>query len=217
MKPSEDVLGLLLNAQIKAMNEAGAREALDQLAMVSAKPEVWGQEMDFVLGSQGITDHQLLNVYRLGVLTGTLKDTDFAAMATIDLQNGLPKEAVAVLTKGNKSGELLTQANGLAARDDLAGLAAEAAKQMNGEVDVKLGESYYTYGQYDKAIVALESGIRKGGLKDPADAQTTLGIVYLAAGQKDKAVAAFEQAAKTQGAAGQVAHAWSLYGHRVSA
>jgi len=217
MKPTEDVLGLLLNAQIKSKNEAGAREALDQLAMVSAKPEVWGQEMDFVVGSQGITDHQLLNAYRLSVLTGTMKDTDYAAMATIDLQNGLPKEAVAVLTKANKSGELLTQANGLAARDDLEALATEAAKQTNGEVDVKLGESYYTYGQYDKAIAALEKGIQKGGLKDAADAQTTLGIAYLAAGQKDKAVAAFDQAAKTQTAAGQVAHAWSLYGHRVSA
>jgi tetratricopeptide (TPR) repeat protein len=129
----------------------------------------------------------------------------------------LPKEAIAVLTKGNKSGELLTQANSLAMRDDLNALAAEAAKQTNGEVDVKLGESYYTYGQYDKAIAALESGIKKGGLKDAADAQTTLGIAYLAAGQKDKAVAAFEQAAKSPGAAAQVAHAWSLYGHRVTA
>ena len=214
MKPTEDVLGLLLNSQIKAKNEAGAREALDQLAMISTKPEVWGQEMDFVLGSQGITDHQLLNAYRLSMLAGTMKDTDFAAMATIDLQNGLPKEAIAVLTKGNKSGDLLTQANGLAMRDDLNALAAEAAKQNNGEVDVKLGESYYTYGQYDKAVAALEKGIQKGGLKDPADAQTTLGIAYLAAGQKDKAVAAFEQAAKAQGSAAQVAHAWSLYGHR---
>ena len=60
MKPAEDVLGLLLNAQIKSKNEAGAHEALDQLAMVSAKPEVWGQVMDFALGTNGISDHQLL-------------------------------------------------------------------------------------------------------------------------------------------------------------
>src|SRR4029077_15646400 len=175
MKPPEDVLSLLLNAQIKNMDEGGARQTLDQLATISAKPEVWGQGMDFALGTMGISDHQLLNLYRLSILTGTMKDTDYAAMATIDLQNGLPKEAVAVLTKANKSGELLTQANGLAARDDLDALATEAAKQTNGEVDVKLGESYYTYGQYDKAVAALEKGIQKGGLKDAADAQTTLG------------------------------------------
>ena len=214
-KPTEDVLGLLLNAEIKNKNEAGARQALDQLATISSKPEVWGQVIDFTLGAQGLTDHQLLNAYRLSMQTGNMKDTDYAAMATIDLQNGLAKEAVASLTKGNKSGELMTQANSLAARGELNALAAEAAKQTNGEIDVKLGESYYTYGQYDQAVAALEKGIQKGGLKDAADAQTTLGIAYLAAGQKDKALAAFDQAQKAQGAGGQVAHAWWLYTKRV--
>jgi hypothetical protein len=216
MKPSEDVLGLLLNSQIKAKNEAGAREALDQLAMISTKPDVWGQEMDFALGTKGMTDHQLLNLYRLSILTGTMKDTDYAAMATIDLQNGLPKEAIAVLTKGNKTGDLLQQANGLAARDEqsLPALAAEAAKHMDGEIDVKLGESYYTYGRYDDAIAALQKGIQKGGLKDAADAETTLGIVLMAAGKKDQAVAEFDKAAAAQSAAGQVAHVWTLYGKR---
>ena len=216
MKPGEDVLGLLLNSQIKDKNEAGAREALDQLAMISAKPDVWGQVMDFALGTKGITDHQLLNLYRLSMLTGTMKDTDFAAMATIDLQNGLPKEAIAVLMKGNKTGDLLTQANQLAARDEqsLPALAAEAAKHMDGEIDVKLGESYYTYGRYDDAIAALQKGIQKGGLKDAADAETTLGIVLMAAGKKDQAVAEFDKAAATPTAAAQVAHVWTLYGKR---
>lgn len=216
MKPSEDVLGLLLNSQIKSKNEAGAREALDQLAMISTKPDVWGQEMDFALGTKGMTDHQLLNLYRLSMLTGTMKDTDFAAMATIDLQNGLPKEAIAVLNKGNKTGDLMTQANQLAARDEqtLPALAVEAAKHMDGEVDVKLGESYYTYGRFDDAIAALQKGIQKGGLKDAADAETTLGIVLLAAGKKDQAVAEFDKAAAAQSAAGQVAHVWTLYGKR---
>ena len=216
MKPSEDVLGLLLNSQIKTNNEAGAREALDQLAMISAKPDVWGQVLDFALGTKGISDHQLLNLYRLSLLIGTMKDTDFAAMATIDLQNGLPKEAIAVLTKGNKTGDLLKQANDLAARDEqsLPALAAEAAKHMDGEIDVKLGESYYTYGRFDDAIAALQKGIQKGGLKDAADAETTLGIVFLAAGKKDQAVAEFDKAAAAQTAAAQVAHVWTLYGKR---
>jgi len=216
MKPSEDVLGLLLNAQIKIKDEAGARQSLDQLAMVSAKPEVWGQVMDFAVGTPGITDHQLLNLYRLSMLTGTMKDTDYAAMATIDLQNGLPKEAIAILNKGNKTGDLLNQANGLAARDEqsLPALAAEAAKQTNGEVDVKLGESYYTYGRYDDAIAALQKGIQKGGLKDAADAQTTLGIVLLAAGKRQEALDAFDKAAAANGSGGQVAHVWTLYSRR---
>ena len=222
MKPSEDVLGLLLNAQIKTMDEGGARQTLDQLATISTRPEVWGQVMDFALGAMGITDHQLLNLYRLSILTGTMKDTpgasDFLAMATIDLQNGLPAEAKAILTKGNKTGDLLNQANMFLASDQqvLSALAAEAAKQTNGEIDVKLGESYYTYGRYDEAIAAIQKGIEKGGLKDAADAQTTLGIALLAAGKKADAVAALDKAAAAGGAGGQVAHVWSLYGKRAA-
>jgi tetratricopeptide (TPR) repeat protein len=219
MKPTEDVLGLLLNAQIKNMDEGGARQTLDQLATISAKPEVWGQVMDFALGTMGISDHQLLNLYRLSILTGTMKDTDFLAMATIDLQNGLPAEAKAVLTKGNKPGDLLNQANMFLARDQqaLPALAAEAAKQTNGEIDVKLGESYYTYGRYDEAVAAIQKGIEKGSLKDTADAQTTLGIALLAAGKKADALAALDKAAATAGAGAQVAHVWSLYGRRTTA
>ena len=216
MKPGEDVLGLLLNAQIRTKDEAGARQTLDTMASVSKKPEVWGQVMDFAMGQQGMSDHNLLNLYRLAALVGTMKDTDYAAMATIDLQNGLPQEAKAVLTKGNKTGDLLTQANSLAAKDQdsLKDLAAEAAKQTNGEIDVKLGESYYTYGRYDEAIAALQKGIEKGGLKDAADAQTTLGLVLWAAGKKPEALAAFEKAAAAGGATGHVAHTWELFGKR---
>jgi tetratricopeptide (TPR) repeat protein len=215
-KPSEDVLGLLLNAQIKSKDEAGARQTLEQFATVSKKPEVWEQVMDFALGAQGITDHQLLNLYRLAVIVGTMKDTDYAAMATVDLQNGLPAEAKSVMTKGNKTGELLDQANQLVGRDQqaLPSLAAEAAKQTNGEIDVKLGESYFSYGRFDEAAAAIQKGIEKGGLKDAADAQTTLGIVLLAAGKRPEALAAFDKAATLGGAAGQVAHVWALYGRR---
>src|SRR5579871_708880 len=205
-KPGEDVLGLLLNAQIRNKDEAGARQTLDIMASVSRKTEVWDQVMDFALGQQGMTDHNLLNLYRLAMLVGTMKDTDYAAMATIDLQNGLPQEAKNILTKANKSGDLLTQANSLAAKDQdsLKDLAAEAAKQSNGEIDVKLGESYYTYGRYDEAIAAIQKGIEKGGLKDAADAQTTLGLVLWTAGKKPEALAAFEKAAVAGGATGQV-------------
>ena len=219
MKPSEDVLGLLLNAQIRTKDEMGARQTLDTMASVSKKPEVWEQVMDFALSQQGISDHQLLNLYRLAMLVGTMKDTDYVAMATIDLQNGLPQEAKNVLTKGNKTGDLMNQANQLAAKDQdaLKDLATEAGKQTNGEIDVKLGESYYTYGRFDEAAAAIQKGIDKGGLKDAADAQTTLGLALWAAGKKTEAVAAFDKAAAAGGAGGQVAHTWSLYGKRESA
>lgn len=214
-----DVLGLMLNSQAKLMDDAGYRVTLDQLATVSAQKEVWEQVMDFALSTKNLGDHHLLNIYRLAMILGTMKDPDYPAMATIDLQNGLPSEAKAALTKGNKTGELLTSANTMLTKDQesLPALAAEAEKSPTGEVFVKLGESYWSYGKYNEAIDAIQKGIAKGGLKDMPDAQTTLGIALYSAGKKPEALDAFQKAAMTNTPAGPVAHTWALFLQRPSA
>src|SRR5262249_54401453 len=163
-KPSSDVLGLMLNAQAKLMDDAGYRVTLDQLAVVSAQKEVWEQVMDFALSTKDLGDHHLLNIYRLAMILGTMKDPDYPAMATIDLTNGLPAEAKAALTKGNKTGDLMNQATSMLTKDQesLPTLAAEAEKAPTGEILVKLGESYWTYGKYNEAVDAIQKGIAKG-------------------------------------------------------
>jgi tetratricopeptide (TPR) repeat protein len=219
-KPSPDVLGLLLNSQAKLMDDAGYRVTLDRLATVSTQPEVWGQIMDFALSTKDIGEHHLLNLYRLGMLVGTMRDVDYAAMASIDLTNGLPNEAKEALAKGNRtSGDLFTDMNKMLANDQgsLTALAAEAGKQTNGEIDVKLGESYLTYGRFDEAVTALRAGIMKGGLKDLPDAQTTLGIALYRAGKKDEALAEFRKAEMASNSAGPVAHTWVLFLQRPAA
>ncbi len=221
MKANPVVLGLLLNSQAKTADEAGYRLTLDQLASVSTQPEVWSQIMDFALATKDIGDHHLLNLYRLAMLVGTIRTDvdDYGNMATIDLTNGLPAEAKAVLAKRNKTDDLLNQANAMLAKDQetLVALAAEAAKQMNGEIDVKLGESYWTYGKFNEAVDAIQKGIAKGGLKDMADAQTTLGIALFSAGKKAEALAAFQKAAMSNTPAGPIAHTWALFLQRPAA
>jgi len=218
-KPSADVLGLLLNSQAKIMDEAGYRVTLDQLATVSTQADVWSQVMDFALSTKDLQDHHLLNIYRLAMLVGTMRDVDYSAMATIDLTNGLPAEAKAVLTKGNKTGDLMNQANQLGAKDQesLPALAAEADKAPTGEIFVKLGESYWTYGKFNEAVDAIQKGIAKGGIKDMPDAQTTLGIALFSAGKKADALAQFEKAAMANTPAGPVAHTWALFLQRPAA
>jgi tetratricopeptide (TPR) repeat protein len=224
-KPNKNILGMLLNAQAKTQ-DPGYRDTLDQLAMVSDQAEVWGQQMDFALATPNITDHQLLNVFRLALRVGTMRDVDYPAMATIDLSNGLSIEGKMVLEKAIAAGKimrtgavasLLTQANGLVAGEQkaLPELAAEAAKQSNGEVYVKLAESYWVNGQLDQAIDAFQKGIAKGGLKDVADVQTTLGIVYMDAGKSAEAIDAFQKAEAAKGTGANVAHTWSLFARRV--
>ncbi len=223
-RPNKNTLGMLLNAQAKTQ-DPGYRQTLDQLAMVSDQAEVWGQVMDFALATQNITDHQLLNVFRLALRVGTMRDVDYPAMATIDLTNGLSIEGKTVLDKAIMAGtimrtgavaSLLTQANGLVAGEQksLPDLASEAAKQPTGEIYTKLAESYWANGKINEAVDAMQKGIAKGGLKDMADAQTTLGIIYMDAGKSAEAIDAFQKAEAAGGTGANIAHAWSLFSRR---
>ena len=225
-KPNVGILGMLLNAQAKSM-DPGYRETLDTLATVTTQAEVWTQVMDYALAAKGISDHQLLNTFRLALRVGTMREADYAAMASIDLASGLSVEGKNVLDKAIAAGTiksagnvatLLQQANGLSVNEQksLPELAAEAAKQPNGEIYVKLGESYWAYGQIDQAVDAMQKGIDKGGLKDTADAQTTLGIMLLDAGKKPEAMAAFQKAEAAGGSGGTVAHVWNLFTQRAA-
>ena len=222
--PSPDILGLLLNSQAKMKDDAGYRVTLDRLATVSAQPEVWGQVMDFALdavskGPMEGQEHRLLNLFRLATVAGTIRKEDYAVIVTIDLKNGLPNEAKEMVAKGGVTGDLANQTNTLLANDQgsLQVLAAEAGKQTNGEIDVKLGESYMTYGRNDEAVAALRAGIQKGGLSDMADAQTTLGIALYRAGRKDEALEEFRKAEMASTPSGVVAHVWALFLQRPAA
>jgi tetratricopeptide (TPR) repeat protein len=217
--PAIDLLKMLVNSELKVNDDAGFHAALDQLALVDNGPDVWSQEITNVFQTKGLSDHQLLNIYRLSMLAGTMADQDYQVMATLALKQGLANEAKTILTKGNKTGQLLTQADQLVPKEQasLPELAKEADAAPTGEVLVKLGESYYTYGRYDDAVAALQKGIMKGSLKDAADAETTLGIALLADGKKDEASAAFDKAATMSAIAAPIAHVWSLFARRTVA
>ena len=83
------------------------------------------------------------------------------------------------------------------------------AKSKSGEVDVKVGAAWLSYGQYDKAIAAIARGVGKGGLKNPADAQLLLGIAQYRAGNKAEALKAF-RAAKGDESLTRLASLWAL-------
>ena len=94
--------------------------------------------------------------------------------------------------------------------------AAYAVTAPNGEIYVKLGESYWINGQTDQAIDAFTKGLAKGGIKDMADAQTTLGIIYMDAGKSAEAAEAFKKAEAAGGTGASVAHAWNLFVNRTA-
>ena len=68
----------------------------------------------------------------------------------------------------------------------------------NGEADVKVGLAYLGLGDFDKAVEAIERGLkpeRVARVKRVDDANMNLGIAYYKLGKKDEASKAFTAAA----------------------
>jgi tetratricopeptide (TPR) repeat protein len=157
---------------------------------------------------------------------GVLKDKgDYVEAAQLAIEAGVPGEAEQVLAKGIESGTLkstdkteqgrydrlmaASKKSAVADRASLAQLAKDAEKAPQGQANVGLGQAYLSYGMYDEAIAALQSGLKKGGVTDPDEAQISLGIAYLKKGQKDQARQAFK-AVKPDSKWGELAALWTL-------
>jgi tetratricopeptide (TPR) repeat protein len=218
-KPQVGVLQMLLNAQIKQNNMAGAGQTAGELAVVEPSAENWARAIDQAFPSNP-TDHQLLNLYRLKRLTKSMNANDYLGAANAALKLGLPLEAKELFAEGigagvitqAQAGDAFGQANTMAARDQaaLAEFERVAAAASTGDTDVKLGESLWVYKRFPEAEAALRRGIQKGGLADVADAQMTLGIVLLSQGNKAEALDLFRQAEASPSMQGS-ARIWTLY------
>ena len=77
--------------------------------------------------------------------------------------------------------------------------ALQAAARMSdeGELDLRLGNSYLNLGQYGECVAAVEAGLRKGGIKSPDNAQISLGMCLYNQKKYRDAINAFREARKT--------------------
>jgi tetratricopeptide (TPR) repeat protein len=155
----------------------------------------------------------ILNVFRFGLDRDFIsRESDFVEYAIDALDAGAPGEAqkvietaigkgaFKVIAETDRNGKLKSQAKKLSDEDRalLAGLDKEArAGKKGGEADVKVGLAYLSFGEYDKAVEAIERGLsadRIGKVKRVDDAQMMLGIAYKKLGKKDEAAKAFTAA-----------------------
>lgn len=219
--PNQTAMEIIMSAQAKNHNEAGAEATLEQLALQYNDPNNWGQLINIALGTKGIKDQDALYLFRLRQLIGAMTDSsDYSLMGTLAEQVGYPQEAVKVLEAGIAAGKLtagevsakLSKARHDAAQDKsaLSQIAASAAKSKTGEQSVKLAEDYWGYDRYADAEAAARAAIAKGGLKDPSEGQMMLGLSLTAQGKYAEAQTAF---GSVSGSAARMkaAHLWSLY------
>jgi tetratricopeptide (TPR) repeat protein len=154
-------------------------------------------------------DKNLINAYAAANDQGLFdKESEFVTMAQLYMQREVPYKAGELLEKEMAAGRvaksaknyrLLSQAWTLAQEDEKAIPALKEAARLSddGELDVRLGNSYLNVGEYGDCATAVRDGIKKGGLKSPDNAQISLGMCLYNLRHYNDAISAFELAART--------------------
>jgi tetratricopeptide (TPR) repeat protein len=222
--PAEEQLQLLANCALKQNDKAGYLQAMEKLVAYHPKKEYWADLINGVQSKSGFSDRLTLDVYRLKLAVGQMKDADdYMEMAQLALQAGFPAEAVKVVEQAYKTGAFgsgpeadrqkrLRDLAGKQAADDRKTMAqgeADAQKSKDGIALVNLGYAYVTAGPPDKGIALMEQGIKKGGMKRPDDAKLHLGIACLQTGRKAEALQVLKSVQGNDGAA-DLARYWIL-------
>ena len=155
-------------------------------------------------------DNNLIASYGAAQDQGMLeKGSELVTMAQLYMQAEVPYKAATLLEeemaagrvpKDAKNYRLLSQAFMLAQEDERAVPALKEAARLSddGELDVRLGNTHLNLGNYDECIAAVRTGLRKGGLKSPDNAQISLGMCLYNKRQYNDAIKAFRSASKTQ-------------------
>ena len=164
-------------------------------------------------------DQNLIAAYDAAYTQGMLeKESEFVTMAQLYLQREVPYKAAkllqekmnqGVVSKDEKNYRLLSQAWMLSQEDDKAIPALKEAARLSddGELDVRLGNSYLNIGEYSDCVASVRNGLRKGGLKSPDNAQISLGMCLYNLRQYDEARDAFRDAARVDKSR-RVANQW---------
>jgi hypothetical protein len=209
-KPTEKALSLIWTCALKVKDEAAASRAVEKLIVNYPKPDYWQNAMVGVqLKSSDNDDRLRLMTYRLMAQVGVLKKGgDYTEMAQIALDQGNPGEAQTVLEQAlaknlytdihdkERSQRLLDKVRKVAS-DDRASMARDekdAANAATGDAYVQVGAAYLGFGEPDKAVTAITTGIAKGKLKYPDEAYLLLGMAYERTKNKAEAVKAFGRA-----------------------
>lgn len=224
-RASEEELQILANCYLRQKDTAGYVNAIEKLVVHYPKQQYWTDLLSRVQKKPGFSDRLGVNVYRLRMATGNLKDaSDYMEMAQLAMQAGVPSEAKAILDKGYSVGALgkgdqaerhkRLQAlvdKGLA--DSLKNRAQEerdALAAKDGNDLVRIGLNYVYEGNAAKGIPLIEQGIKKGGLKRPEDAKLRLGEAQIHAGNRQRGVQTLREVKGNDGTA-DIARLWVLH------
>jgi hypothetical protein len=223
--PAEVQLQLLYSCQNHLNDKVGALATIKQLVTYYPKPDYWLNVIDTLRTKPGFSDRLLVEIYRLEFALGLVNKPDDAMdLAELTLQAKLPGESKDVVDRSFAGGLLgtgteaarhqrlktmvdksYTQMQTQLGKED-----ADAATDHDGNRLLALGETYVSYGMFDKGIPMMEEALRKDELRHTEDAKLQLGLAYLKQGNKSKAVAELRTVGGTEGVA-DLAQLWILH------
>jgi hypothetical protein len=226
--PKENVYLFKLQCASDSGDTATMDTVLVDLIRLNNKTTYWNTLLRIERQDERV-DRNTLMIYRIMYNTNAMNaDTDYIEMAQLLADAALPGEAQAVLEKATSTGAIkdehkertnrLLTALRARADTDRKGLAqedAEASKSPTGELDVKLGEVYYGFGDYQKAVDAISRGIQKGQIKHLDEAYVYLGLAEAQLKNYAEAKRTFASLKIVPDVSPRVLKLWTLYAEKL--
>jgi tetratricopeptide (TPR) repeat protein len=187
--PKENLFLFKLQCASDAGDTAAMVAVLFDLIKLTNKTSYWNTLLRIERQDER-EDKNTLMIDRIMHITNSMNaDTDYIEMAQLLGDAALPGEAAAILDKALSTGVIKDEHKERAARllsavtaraeADRRGLPqqdAEARKSDTGELDVRLGEVYYGFGDYQRAAEAINRGLQKGNIRRLDEAYVYLGL-----------------------------------------
>jgi tetratricopeptide (TPR) repeat protein len=222
--PKENLFLFKLQCASDAGDNAAMVPVLNELIRLTDNSKYWNTLLR-VERQEERDDHNTLMLYRVMYDTGAMTvGSDYIEMAQLLGDAALPAEAQTVLEKAMASNLIAPEQkerttrllNSFKTRADAdrkgqAQLDAEATKNAAGELDVKLGEVYYGFGEYQNAVTAINRGIQKGQIKHQDEAYVYLGRSQVALKNIAEAKKAFAGLKSVPNISPRVLRLWGLY------
>jgi hypothetical protein len=226
--PKENVYLFKLQCASDAGDTATMDAVLVDLIRLTNKTTYWNTLLRIERQDERV-DRNTLMIYRIMYNMNAMNaDTDYIEMAQLLADAALPGEAQAVLEKAISSGTVkeehkertnrLLAALKARADTDRKGLPqedAEASKSAAGELDVKLGEVYYGFGDYQKTVDAISRGIQKGQIKHLDEAYVYLGLAQAQLKSFAEAKRTFASLKIVPDVSPRVLKLWGLYSEKL--
>jgi len=209
-KPSRNDLDVVMAAQVKQKDEAGAEKTLETLVANYNTPEDWKQLMEVSLTTKGMRDIDYVYMGRLMFLQGgQISQADASLIGSTASKAGLYGDALQA-EKAGGTGFPPSAAKADTDKKTFAQQIAAGAKQ-NGEYNVKTAEAAYGYGMYSDAESLAAAAKTKGGVKDPTEPDMVIGMSQAAQSKYAEAAQTFGAINQPNPASARVVRLWTYF------